>query len=233
MGEAERTILRYLNEAHATERALIRVLQSQIALAPPGPHRDGLEAHLRETRDHAERVERRLGVLDQGLHPIELGVGLAQSLIAQAISLAKAPFDLARGEGRDEKVLKNAKDACAAEALEIASYTAIERLANSIADTTTERLAASIRADEERMLARLNEEIPALADAVAGVRVRDEPAYRQAVAAEREQARSAPSKARPPRAGAKRRPRRAPAQGRSGHTSSMSPPAPPRSPLQG
>ena len=50
-------------------------------------------------------------------------------------------------------MLKNAKDACATEALEIATYTALERLAAPSATTRPRKLAASIRADEEKMLA--------------------------------------------------------------------------------
>ena len=42
-----------------------------------------------------------------------------------------------RGTGGEEKVLKNAKDACATEALEIATYTAIERLARAVGDDKT------------------------------------------------------------------------------------------------
>ena len=41
-------------------------------------------------------------------------------------------------------MLKNAKDSCAAEALEIATYTALARLARAAGDAKTERLAASI-----------------------------------------------------------------------------------------
>ena len=37
------------------------------------------------------------------------------------IALARMPLDLARRTGGAEKVLKNAKDACAAEVLEIAT----------------------------------------------------------------------------------------------------------------
>ena len=59
-------------------------------------------------------------------------------------------------------MLKNAKDAAATEALEIATYTAIERLAKALGDDETAQLAASIRADEERMLARVLREIPKL-----------------------------------------------------------------------
>ena len=41
--------MQYLNEAHATETALTRVLQSQIAMTPRGSYRSALESHLAET----------------------------------------------------------------------------------------------------------------------------------------------------------------------------------------
>jgi len=44
-----------LNEAHATEVGLVRVLQSQIAMSPRGRYRTGLEKHLRETEAHADK----------------------------------------------------------------------------------------------------------------------------------------------------------------------------------
>jgi rubrerythrin len=88
--------------------------------------------------------------------------------------LGKTPFDLLRGSGGEEKVLKNAKDACASESLEIATYTAIERLARSVGDDETAELAASIRADEERMLERLVREIPKLTEAVVRAGVKGE-----------------------------------------------------------
>jgi rubrerythrin len=63
-------------------------------------------------------------------------------------------------------VLKNTKDACATEALEIATYTAIEQVAEAAGDRQTARLAASIRAQEEAMLKRLLDELPGLAQSV-------------------------------------------------------------------
>jgi len=159
-------IVQYLNEAHASEAALVRVLQSQIAMTPRGSYRDGLEKHLEETRDHAARVEQRLGELGQGGNPLMAVVGAVESAVGQALALGKTPFDLLRGDGGEEKVLKNAKDAAATEALEIATYTSIERLAKVVGDEKTEKLAASIRADEERMLARILREIPKLTSAV-------------------------------------------------------------------
>jgi hypothetical protein len=38
----QQKIVQYLNEAHATERALVRVLQSQIAMTPRGSYRTAL-----------------------------------------------------------------------------------------------------------------------------------------------------------------------------------------------
>jgi ferritin-like metal-binding protein YciE len=160
-------IVQYLNEAHASEVGLVRVLQSQIAMTPRGSYRTALEKHLRETRGHAERVRERLRELEEGGNPLQVGLGLAETVVAQALALGKTPIDLLRGTSGAEKVLKNAKDASATEALEIATYTAIEALARAIGDDETARLAKSIRADEERMLARVLEEIPKLADAVA------------------------------------------------------------------
>jgi ferritin-like metal-binding protein YciE len=161
-------IIQYLDEAHATEAGLVRVLQSQIAMTPRGSYRTTLERHLRETRDHARRIETRLGELDHGFNPIQAGIGLAETVVGQALAVGKLPLDLLRGHGGAEKVLKNAKDAAATEALEIATYKAIERLASAVGDDETAELARSIRADEERMLERVLDEIPKLTDAVLG-----------------------------------------------------------------
>jgi ferritin-like metal-binding protein YciE len=177
MEKAEQKIGQYLNEAHASEQALVTVLQSQIAMTPRGSYRDGLETHVRETHDHATRVQRRLGELGHGSTPLQAGVGLVQSLIGQVLALGKTPLDLLRGTGGEEKVLKNAKDACATEALEIATYTAIEQMAGSLGDEGTAALARSIRADEQKMLDRILEEIPKLTDAVARSEIRGNGSY--------------------------------------------------------
>src|ERR671916_1055688 len=170
-------IVQYLNEAHATEVALVRVLQEQIALTPRGRYRSALEKHLRETRTHADRVGERRRELEGGGNPIGTIVGFAQDAVGQALALAKTPLDLMRGSGGEEKVLKNAKDACATEALEIATYIALEHVARALGDTRTAELAASIRADEEAMLERIEQELPRLAKAVVAADVGDDPSY--------------------------------------------------------
>ena len=176
MNAAQQKVVQYLNEARATEQALIRVLQSQVVMTPRGSYRSALESHLEETRDHAARVDARLDTLGRSANPLMAIVGLAETVLGQALALGKAPFDLLRGSGGEEKVLKNAKDTCASESLEIATYTAIERLARSVGDEETAKLAASIRADEERMLERVLREIPKLTEAVTRADIKDEPA---------------------------------------------------------
>jgi ferritin-like metal-binding protein YciE len=167
MNKQQQKIVQYLNEAHGSELALVRQLQAQIAMTPKGQYRDGLETHLQETRRHAERVEARVAELGQGNNPLQVGLGAVECLIGQALALTKTPFDLVRGTGGEEKVLKNAKDSCAAEALEIATYTALVQLARTADDGKTERLAKSVLKDEQKMLDRLLNEIPRLTDAVA------------------------------------------------------------------
>jgi ferritin-like metal-binding protein YciE len=177
MNASKQKVVQYLTEAQASESALVRVLRSQIAMTPSGSYRSGLETHLSQTRDHATRVGRRLEALDQGANPRKLVVGFWEDVVGQTLALGKTPFDLLRGSGGEEKVLKNAKDDCATEALEIATYTAIERLARSVGDQQTAALAASILADEEKMFQRILREIPKLTDAVVSAEVKGKPSY--------------------------------------------------------
>ena len=54
MPSPQNKIVQYLNEAHASEVALIRVLQSQIAMTPRGSYRNGArDAPRRDARSRA------------------------------------------------------------------------------------------------------------------------------------------------------------------------------------
>src|SRR3954465_2103055 len=209
----EQKVVQYLNEAHATEQALVRVLQSQIAMTPRGSYRTALETHLRETRDHADRVSKRRRELGGGAGPLGSVVGFAETLVGQALALGKTPIDLVRGTGGEEKVLKNAKDASATEALEIATYTSLERLARVVGDTETADLAASIRGDEEKMLERITRELPKLTDAVVRADVKGDHSFdvtkTGAADTARSTGRKAAKSARKTTSAAKTRPRQA------------------------
>src|SRR5690348_7930187 len=125
-------ILQYLHEAHATEMTLVRELESQLAVTPRGNYQRALGRHYAETREHARRVEKRIGELGDGPELLQSVIGVGQVVLSQGLALGKLPLNLLRGHGGAEKVLKNAKDAAASEALEIATYTAIEELANAV-----------------------------------------------------------------------------------------------------
>lgn len=161
-----------LREVHAIEAALVTNLVAHISMTPRGDYRSLLERHLAETKEQRSAVADRLSAL--GAAPgsrgiVGLAVGLAETAIGQALVLAKGPLDMVRGgTSRDEKLLKNARDEAASEALEIAAYDALERVAELAGDERTAELARRHREQEERMLAGLREQIPALATAITG-----------------------------------------------------------------
>ena len=177
MSQAEQKVVQYLNEARASELASVSTLRAHVAMTPRGEYRTALDRHLGETRDHARRLQSRLRELGTSRSPLQAGFGLAQAITGQAFVLAKGPLDLARGFSPEEKMLKNAKDECATEALEIATYDALEALAKAVKDAETAALAASIRSDEERMLESLRALIPKLTDAVVRRELRGEATY--------------------------------------------------------
>ena len=196
MNASQKKVVQYLGEAQATEDALVRVLQAQIAMTPRGGYRTALEQHLGQTRDHAARVAQRRRELGDGRNPLTAALGAVGSVVGQALALGKTPFDLLRGSGGEEKLLKNAKDASASEALEIATYTAIERLARAVGDDETAGLAVSIRSDEEKMLERVLREIPKLTDAVVRAEVKGDPSFELSTTGAAETVRKAGTRAK-------------------------------------
>jgi ferritin-like metal-binding protein YciE len=157
-------LLQYLSEAHLKERELEAALQAHIAMTTKKAYAKRLRAHLTETKDHSRQLERRIKQISGG------GRARVQSVagraVGQAKSLAKGPMHMVRGTGGAEKMLKNAKTEYFNEHEEIATYTAIETLAESLNDADTAKLARSIRRDEERMARFLERQIPQLAKAV-------------------------------------------------------------------
>jgi ferritin-like metal-binding protein YciE len=136
-------------------------------MTPRGAYRDLLERHLGETAAQRDRLQERLRQLGVGGSPLQAVYGLAQAVTGQALALGKLPLDLLRGGSLDEKLLKNAKDEAASEALEIATYDAIEALARALDDPKTVTLAREHRTQEETFLGELRALIPGLAGGVA------------------------------------------------------------------
>ena len=177
MTSSEQKIVQQLNEAHALEAALVQTLTAHIAMTPEGAYRSLLEQHLEETRSHAQRILHRLSGLGESQNPLQLAYGIAQTAVGQVIAASKFPLDLLRGSGGEEKLLKNAKDESASEALEIATYDALEAMATAAGDEQTAALAREHREDEERFLAALRRTIPQLARDVHAAEVEGDPSF--------------------------------------------------------
>jgi ferritin-like metal-binding protein YciE len=170
MSAGEAKIVRYLAEAQAEERKLEAVLSDHIAVTSRKTYKDRLQRHLRETRDHAKSLESRIKQLggepetltERAQHRVGDAVEAVQSATRKAASHAQGPIDSLRGTGEQEKLLANARAEYTSEAGEIATYTAIEALAEALGDTDTAKLARGIRRDEERMSKFLADLIPTL-----------------------------------------------------------------------
>lgn len=177
MTEPTTKIIEHLNVARATELALVQTLTAHIAITPHGSYRDALDEHVEVTRSHAEQVQARLEALGESRGPLQVGVGLIESVVGQALALSKGPIDLLRGTSAEEKLLRNARDECATEAFEIGLYAALGEVARALGDERTAKLADSHLEQEQEMLDRLREEIAGLARAVVRAEVSGVPAF--------------------------------------------------------
>jgi ferritin-like metal-binding protein YciE len=157
-------ILKQLDEAHAMETALVTNLSAHLAMTTDDDYRALLERHLTETTEQVSAIDRRRRALGRsgGRGIVSMTLGTARDLVGQALVLAKGPIDGIRTGDQHERMLKNAKDECATEALEIATYDALETLAKAAGDKVTAKLAADHRRQEERMLEDLRATIAAL-----------------------------------------------------------------------
>jgi ferritin-like metal-binding protein YciE len=210
LNERDAKLVQYLNEAYGKERELETALQAHIAMTTKVPYRKRLQQHLRETKAHAKALERRIKKLGGG------GAKGLETAIGKAMAAAKGPLHMARGTGEQEKMLKNAKTEYFNEHEEIATYLALETLAEKVGDKETATLARGIRREEERMAKFLEGQIKALTGAVVSEEVpRDQRTSRNSV---RRNRRPTPRKASPkPRATPKKTSsRRRPAAARGG-----------------
>ena len=159
MNERDAKLVQYLSEAYGKERELEASLGAHIAMTPKGPYQKRLKQHLKETKNHAKQVERRIKKLGGGGQTLQGAVGKLQAA-------AKGPLHAIRGTGEQEKLLKNAKTEYWNEHEEIATYLAIETLAEKVQDSETAKLARGIRREEEKMAGFLQGQIKSLTGAV-------------------------------------------------------------------
>jgi ferritin-like metal-binding protein YciE len=197
MNERDAKLVQYLSEAYGKERELEAALQAHIAMTEKGPYKKRLQQHLKETKQHAKQVERRIKKLGGGGQTLQGAVG-------KVAALAKGPLHAIRGDSEQEKLLKNAKTEYWNEHEEIATYLGIETLAEKVGDSETAKLAKAIRREEEKMAGFLLGQIKQLTNAV--VRADIPAAQRRAGSSGRKTKKAKPSaaKSKSSRAGAKR-----------------------------
>jgi ferritin-like metal-binding protein YciE len=173
--EGKTKLIQYLDEAYGLERRLETALQAHLQLATRTTYKQRLRAHLTETKRHSRDVQRRIKQLGGTPETVDLPgpdavSGIAQAAVAgaqRAAALVQGPLHALRGTGEEEKQLKNAKTEYASEAEEIATYSAVIALAETLGDTDTVRVARAILREEERMSSFLSKEIPRMVKAIA------------------------------------------------------------------
>jgi ferritin-like metal-binding protein YciE len=159
MNERDSKLVQYLSEAYGKERELESALEAHIGMTTKAAYRKRLRQHLKETKRHAREVERRIKRLGGGGQTV-------QTVLHKAMAAAKGPVHVVRGTSEPEKMLKNAKTEYFNEHEEIATYMAIETLAEKLGDKETAKLARGIRREEERMAKFLESQIRSLTGAV-------------------------------------------------------------------
>jgi ferritin-like metal-binding protein YciE len=159
LNERDTKLVQYLSEAYGKEKELETSLEAHIAMTTKAPYRKRLQQHLRETKAHAKGLERRIKKLGGGGQ-------MTQTAVGKVMAVAKGPLHMIRGSGEQEKMLKNAKTEYFNEHEEIATYLAIETLAEKVGDRETAKLAKGIRREEERMAKFLAGQIKSLTGAV-------------------------------------------------------------------
>jgi ferritin-like metal-binding protein YciE len=159
-------LIQYLNEAYGKEKELETSLQAHIGMASRKTYKNRLKDHLKETKNHARLVERRIKKLG-GASTVQAVTAKGGEAVSRGVALAKGPLHAVRGTGEAEVQLKNAITEHSEEGEEIARYTAIETLADTVGDKETAKVARQIRREEERMAAFLAKQIPLLTKEVA------------------------------------------------------------------
>jgi ferritin-like metal-binding protein YciE len=166
-------IVQYLNEAYGKEKELETALQAHIAMTTKTAYKKRLREHLKETKAHARSVERRIKQLGGQAQlvpapgPVGDAAGAVTAAAGTAMAAAKGPIHMLRGTSETEKMLRNARDEFWNEFEEIAMYTTIETLAETVGDKETAKLARGIKREEERMAKFLERQIPVLTKSVA------------------------------------------------------------------
>jgi ferritin-like metal-binding protein YciE len=146
MSDLQTQLVKHLDEAHALEQTVLRMLDGLIQTASDPELIDRLEHHKLETQEHESIMRRRLEAHGAQPSVVRQAAGMLEALM-------KMPLDMVRGERSG----RNARDAYATEHLEIASYELLRRVAERAGDEETAQACLDIL-EQERAMAQFVEE---------------------------------------------------------------------------
>jgi ferritin-like metal-binding protein YciE len=139
-------LIKHIDEAHALEQTVLRMLDGLISSEHDPEIIDRLEHHKLETQEHESSMRRRLEAHGATPSVVRQAAGMMEALL-------KMPLDLVRGETSG----RTARDAYTTEHLEIASYELLRRVAERAGDEET-AVACKQIIEQERAMATFFEE---------------------------------------------------------------------------
>ncbi len=135
----------YIRDARAMEANSLQMMQSMLLHTKDDEMRGILENHIEETKGHEQIWIDRL----QGIGETSGGAKKAGALLSAGM---KGIVD----QLRSDKPGKDARDSYVTEAIEIAAYEMLSRLADRAGDSETSQLAQQILEEERAMAERLS-----------------------------------------------------------------------------
>jgi ferritin-like metal-binding protein YciE len=142
--ELKAQLVKHIDETLAMEQNVLRLLDSMINTTEDSEIKDLLRGHKLETERQIDRLQQRLDAHGASRTTVREAAGIAQALMKSVLDMTRAG-----NAGR------NARDAYAAEHLEIAAYQLLERIASRAGDEETAAAARESRAEEEAMASKL------------------------------------------------------------------------------
>jgi len=146
VSDIQTQLINQIDEAHALEQTVLRMLDGLIESAEDPEIVDRLEHHKLETQQHESLMRGRLEAHGATPSMVKQAAGMLEALM-------KMPLDLVRGE----RTGRSARDAYTTEHLEIASYELLRRVADRAGDEETSRACLDIL-EQERAMAQFIEE---------------------------------------------------------------------------
>jgi ferritin-like metal-binding protein YciE len=159
MEDMKERLVRYLQDAHAAEVGIAEALKAMVDDSQSYPEANQLfTEHLAVTRNHAARIEQRLGELGDSPSGAKGFFNTMMSKVSDIVHGAHDDYD---------KVTQDLVKAYATEHLEIGMYTSLAAFAETAGDTETASMALQIMSEEQEAADRIHPLIERCASATA------------------------------------------------------------------